>query len=146
MPHTKTPNMEFVTERLYVDIRGVVVDHHCVSGAERSKDRMERKEQLMSNNELTAIRAVLAEHAGQTRRAEVETMAGWIDAEKWNPYGLQDRISGKKEVQCYVVFSFDRESMRVRETPAEYLRNLVPHDQTVSGLWPVRFIERTPTC
>ena len=89
------------------------------------------------NNELTAIRAVLAEHAGQ-QQAQVQTMAGWIDAQHWNPYGLQDR-NGK----AYVVFSFDRESMRVRETPAEYLRNLVPHDQTVSGLWPVRFIERS---
>jgi hypothetical protein len=89
------------------------------------------------NSQLTAIRAELAKQAGKDRRAQVETMAGWMDAEKWNPYGLQDRNG-----QSYVVFSYDPAAMRVRETPAEYLRNLVPDDHTVTGLWPVRFIER----
>jgi hypothetical protein len=82
-------------------------------------------------NTLDAVRLYVSFVAGQNRRAQVETLAGWVDIDIWKGYGTDK--SG------YVQFFYDeaRRAIRERPVPGKPSRTL---DHSVFGVWPVRFI------
>ena len=84
---------------------------------------------------ILAVRAELTAVAG-ARRAEVETMAGWLPVEKWTPYGATEPKT--------IEFRFDAQTMRIREDLTEYgraMRARIMDDKCITGVWPVRFVE-----
>ena len=85
-------------------------------------------------NTLDAVRLYVGFLAGQGRRAQVETLAGWVDIDNWKGYGA-DR---SEYVQFY--FDFQRQAIRERPTPGKPARFI--DQNAVFGVWPVRFVGR----
>ena len=83
--------------------------------------------------DLLEIHRELVEVAGPARRAQVETLAGWLDVDKWTPYGPQGA--------CYVEFYLDLDAMHIRERASNrLLQGLSLDGNAVFGVWPVRFV------
>lgn len=79
------------------------------------------------------IRGHLSVLAGDGWRAEVETFGGWKAIDGWTPYGLTEGHG--------VQFYFDIDESNIRESPNDKLAHLVPSDQCITGVWPVRFVQ-----
>lgn len=95
---------------------------------------METELQVALINTLDAVRLYVSFLAGQGRRAQVETLAGWVDADLWRGYGDNSH---------YVSYWYDAAAQRIRERPVSgSLKHLPQLDaQAVFGVWPVRFVE-----
>jgi len=86
-------------------------------------------------NTLDAVRLYLSFLAGARRRAQVETLAGWLDIDDWRGYG-----SDRSE---YVQFYYDPDGQAIRERASNrLLEGIFPDGKAVFGVWPVRFVER----
>lgn len=89
---------------------------------------MQTETQEAAINTLDAVRLYVSFLAGQGR-AQVETLAGWVDIDRWKGYGADK--SGR------VQFYYDEARRAIRERVADG-STLDRH--AVFGVWPVRFV------